>query len=153
VGSLLEITRVDSGLRNIKTEDVARRHRWPIHVLHTREEVHSTIDQLGPLLDVLPQTLCISWRVIVTFDRVHIFTEIANPFLAHFDELYERIYVGTTVFTPNDRFIIEVRARDRFARWQLTKGLHDNGQRNRCFFGLLRGGRYAICRHSHERLV
>lgn len=111
------------------------------------------MNKLGSLFDVLPEALCICWRIIVWFDWVHIFAEVANPFLTWFNEFDEGIDVGTTVFAPDDWFVVEVGARNRLAWRQLTIRFHYDCEGDRCFLCLLGCGRDSISGDPQEWLV
>lgn len=153
MGSLLEITGVNGRLWHIEAEDVAWWHGGPIHILHASKEIYSTINELRSLFNILSQALCIGRGVIVTLNRVDIFTKVANPLLTLLYEFHKGIDVSTTIFAPNDRLIVEIGTWDWLSWRQFAERLNYDGQRDRCFFGLLSSGWDAISRHSQQWFV
>ena len=113
VSCLLNVARVDRWLRDVEQKDVGRRHRWPIHVLHACLNVDSAIKKLRALLNVISDSVRISWRVIMLIDEVDVLAKVADPLCPAFDELNERVDVCAAVFAANDWLIIETGCRDR----------------------------------------
>lgn len=113
VSCLLNVARVDRWLRDVKQKNVGRRHRWSIHVLHACLNVDSAIKKLGAFLNVLSDSVRISWRVVMLIDGVNVLAKVADPLCPAFDELHERVDVCAAVFTADDWLIIEAGCRDR----------------------------------------
>ena len=97
----MQVPGVYRRLRHVHHKDKGRGHGRPVHVFIGSHEVHGSLLQLIPVLEILSLPQAVEVRVKVGVRLVDLTAEITDPLLATLDKPNEGVHVGTTILAPD----------------------------------------------------
>ena len=102
--------------RDIKCEEIRRRHRRADHVLLACDELYRSVPQLRTLCNVPSCPICVERAEVVDRYLVRQLAHIATEPSTAVDELYKRIDISTASTAPNYARAAELRYGNLFSR-------------------------------------